>query len=67
MKYRLREHVEKSNDTLEDLSKYLGVTYQTLSKKMNQHVDFNNTEMMKIKQRYNLSAEQMDSIFFSEE
>lgn len=52
-------------DTLESLANYLNITYQTLSKKMNGHVDFKRTEILKIKQRYNLSAEQVDNIFFS--
>jgi len=52
-------------DTLESLANYLNITYQTLSKKMNGHVDFTRTEILKIKQRYNLSAEQVDNIFFS--
>lgn len=52
-------------DTLESLANYLNIAYQTLSKKMNGHVDFTRTEILKIKQRYNLSAEQVDNIFFS--
>ncbi len=65
MKWKLREQMDIYGDTLESLANYLNITYQTLSKKMNGHVDFTRTEILKIKQRYNLSAEQVDNIFFS--
>jgi len=65
VKWKLREQMDIYGDTLESLANYLNITYQTLSKKMNGHVDFTRTEILKIKQRYNLSAEQVDNIFFS--
>ena len=65
MKWKLREQMDIYGDTLESLANYLNITYQTLSKKMNGHVDFTRTEILKIKQRYNLSAGQVDNIFFS--
>lgn len=65
MKWKLREQMDIYGDTLESLANYLNIAYQTLSKKMNGHVDFTRTEILKIKQRYNLSAEQVDNIFFS--
>ena len=64
VKHRLREVIDANNDTLVELAKYLGITYQTLSKKMNEHAPFNREELIKIKQRYNLTAEEMDYIFF---
>lgn len=67
MKWKLREQIDRHNDKLESLASYLNITYQTLSKKMNEHVDFTRSEIMKIKQRYNLTAEQVDQIFFSEQ
>lgn len=66
MKYRLREYVDKYNDTLENLAEYLGIAYQTLSRKMNGHVDFTLSELRKIKRRYNLTDEQMGYIFFDD-
>lgn len=66
MKWKLREVMDKHNDTLTDLANYLGITYGTLSKKMNQHVDFTITEIKKIKIRYSLTAEQIDEIFFTD-
>ena len=64
MKWKLREIIEKHNDTLEDLAKYLDIAYPTLSNKMNQHVEFKQSEIRKIKQRYNLNPVEIDSIFF---
>lgn len=64
MKYRLREHIDRNGDSLEKLAEALGITYQTLSKKMNEHVEFTRAEIFTIKQRYSLSAEQIDYIFF---
>lgn len=64
MKWKLREQIDKNGDTLEELAKYLGITYQTLSKKINEHVEFTRLEVRKIKDRYSLTAEQLDYIFF---
>lgn len=64
MKWKLREQIDKNNDTLDELAKYLDITYQTLSKKMNEHVEFTRAEIKKIKDRYSLTAEQLDYIFF---
>lgn len=66
MKWKLREQIDKNNDTLEKLATYLEITYQTLSKKMNGHVEFTRIEIKKIKDRYSLTAEQLDYIFFVE-
>ena len=51
-------------DSLEDLANYLGITYQTLSKKMNSRVDFTLSELRLIQKRYNLTAEQVYDTFF---
>ena len=63
-KHRLKETMEKSNDTREALSEYLNITPQTLSRKMNGHVDFTRKELGLIKIRYCLSAEDLCRIFF---
>lgn len=65
-KYILSEYIAKNNDTLEELSKHLEITYQTLSKKRNGHVEFTRAEIKKIKDRYNLTPEEIDYIFFAE-
>ena len=65
MKWKLRDIMDEYGDTMEDLATYLEIAYPTLSKKFNQHTDFNQTEIKKIKLRYNLTPEQVDIIFFS--
>lgn len=52
------------DDTQGKLSNYLGITQQSLSKRINGHSDFTQGEIIKIKNRYNLTADQIDSIFF---
>ena len=64
MKLKIREQMDKHNDSLEELAKYLDITYPTLSKKMNQHVEFTRAEIKKIKDRYSLTPEQLVYIFF---
>lgn len=66
LKWKLREQIDKNNDTLDELANYLSIAYQTLSKKMNGHVEFTRAEIKKIKDRYNLEAEQIDYIFFTD-
>lgn len=66
MKNRLREVLDRQGSNLEELAAILNITYQTLSKKMNEHVEFTRGELRVIKRRYNLNAEQMEYIFFSE-
>ena len=66
MKHRLREQIDIHKDTLDKLAEFLDITYQTLSKKMNSHVEFTRAELVKIKGRYRLTAMQMDYIFFSD-
>ena len=51
MKWRLKELMDKNNDSMDDLAVYLDITYQTLSKKLNGQSDFTQTEIKKIKQR----------------
>ena len=65
MKHRFREELEKRGGSLEEVADTIGVTYQTLSKKMNEHVQFTRNELFLIKIKYNLSADDMDYIFFS--
>lgn len=64
MKWKLRVLMDIYGDSLEDLANYLGITYQTLSKKMNSRVDFTLSELRLIQKRYNLTAEQVYDTFF---
>lgn len=66
MKYRLKEVIKKNNDSLKDLAVYLDISYLTLTKKLNGHVEFNRKEIKNIKERYNLFPDEIDYIFFQE-
>jgi hypothetical protein len=53
-------------DTGKDLAKYLGITEQSFGNKLNEKgTEFKQGEITKIKDRYNLSPEQVDEIFFA--
>ena len=56
-------------DTGDTLAEFLGINRSTLSYKMNQSKggEFVQSEIAKIKERYNLTAEELDEIFFAEE
>ena len=64
MKWKLRYLMDEAKDDMQRLADYLGISYQTLSKKLNNHVDFSLTELRLIQQRYDLKAEQIFDIFF---
>lgn len=57
--------VNKENQGV--LAEYLGISEQTLSKKINEKngSEFSQTEIKMIKDRYGLSPSQVDHIFFS--
>lgn len=62
----LKVEMIRHNDTGETLSKALGITRGTLSKKMNgADADFTQSEMSTIIERYNLSSERATEIFFT--
>lgn len=53
-------------DTIADLAKCLDITPQSVSGKMNERgTEFKQGEIAAIKERYNLSADQVEAIFFS--
>lgn len=52
-------------DTNKDLAEYLGISEQSVSNKSNENgTEFKQGEIALIKKRYNLSAEQVEDIFF---
>ena len=63
-KSRLKEYMSYYDDNFQSLAEFMGISYQSLSKKLNNHVDFKRTEILMIKRRYNLTPEQIDYIFF---
>lgn len=63
-KSRLRETRMMLGDNFKDLAEYMGISYQSLNKKLNGHVDFKRSEIKKIATRYSLDAEEIYYIFF---
>ena len=62
----LEAQMKIHGDRQEDLAKAIGVSLNTFSMKLNGRNDrgFTGTEIQKIKERYNLTAEEVDEIFF---
>lgn len=54
------------NDTIRDLAEYLGKSPQSVSDKINERgTEFKQGEIAMIKDRYGLSADQVEAIFFN--
>lgn len=51
----------------DDLAKYLGMSYQSLHKRVKGKVDFRLNEILLIKKFLNLGYKQLDIIFFQED
>ena len=64
----LRSIMVLHGDTNISLARYLGITEQSLSNKINENgTEFKQGEIARIKDRYNLSGEMIDNIFFATE
>lgn len=65
-KYKLRAVLAENGDNYEKLAGYLGISTSTLSDKINERnsIGFTQPEMQQIKDRYHLTPEQIDYIFF---
>lgn len=62
----LRSIMVLHGDTNKDLAKLLKITEQSVSGKINENgTEFKQGEIAKIKDRYKLSPEQVESIFFA--
>lgn len=62
----LTYHMKKNGDKQEDLAKALGFSSgSALSARMNGHVEFRKNEIDFIMARYNLTADDMQRIFFA--
>jgi len=55
-------------DTQTDLAEYIGISLQRFSAKLNSTggAEFTQTEIQKIKEKYNLTSEEVDMIFFGQ-
>lgn len=64
----LRVEMLRHGDTGKDLASALGISRQTLSRKLNSdNADFTQSEIAIIQKRYNLSGERIGEIFFADE
>lgn len=65
-KYKLRAVLAENGDNYEKLAGCLGISTSTLSDKINErnNIGFTQPEMQQIKDRYHLTPEQIDYIFF---
>ena len=59
--------MKKHGDNQADLAEYIGISPQQFNAKLNRTngAKFNQDEIKKIKKKYNLTAEQIDYIFFT--
>ncbi|MBT9794514.1 XRE family transcriptional regulator [Clostridium sp. MCC334] len=66
-KNQLRSVMALHGDNDGMLAEYLGISKSRFSAKINETggAEFNQGEILKIKHKYNLSAEEVDLIFFS--
>lgn len=67
-KSMLRAIMISHGDTNGSLARFIGISESRLSAKINEvrGAEFNQREIMKIGQRYNLSTDEVEIIFFSE-
>ena len=55
----------RHGDTNKELAEYLGISEQSVSNKINESgTEFKQGEIAKIKEKYNLTADQVATIFF---
>lgn len=62
----LKKEIKRANMSYSDMAKKLGITRSAFSKKMSGVNDFKASQVWEIRKILNLSAEEMDSIFFSQ-
>jgi len=61
----LESKMKLFGDTNVTLAKYLNITPQTLSAKKNGGADFRKNEIVKIIERYKLTNDELNTIFFA--
>lgn len=62
----LKATIVKNGDTQEKLAEAMGLQTSGLNLRINGKMEFRRNEINFIKQRYALSSEEIDSIFFTE-
>lgn len=67
MKTKLKSVMVLHGDTSQDLADYMGISDTTFSNKLNEKKTvFNLNEIRLIQEKYQLSADQLNSIFFED-
>jgi transcriptional regulator with XRE-family HTH domain len=66
MKEKLKGLLKKNKITQNELAEMLGLTYQTISIKMNGHKDFTQSEIRAIIKVFGLTPEEVVDIFFND-
>ena len=67
MKKKLRKVLSRYGQSQNDLAELLGITYQSVSIKVNGKKDFTQSEIYTIIVMYKLTADEVMDIFFSTE
>lgn len=69
LKNELVSVMKRHGDNQADVAKYIGISLQSFNAKLNgtNGADFTRPEMLKVKEKYNLTSEEMDAIFFAED
>ena len=62
----LKALIVKNGETQEKLAEAMGLQTSALNMRINGKIEFRRNEIIFIKQRYGLSSDEVDSIFFSE-
>ena len=57
--------MKRNEDTQEKLAEALGLQISGISARVNGHIDFRISEVEKIRERYNLSNDELVQIFFT--
>lgn len=65
LRFKVRKMLAAFGEDQSDLADLLGITYQSVSLKLNGHSEFKRSELIAIKQHYKLTPEQFMYIFFT--
>lgn len=65
-KNKLKAKIVEHGDTQRDLADALNIALSNLSLRINGKVDFRQDEILAIKKRYKLSAEEVENIFLTD-
>jgi plasmid maintenance system antidote protein VapI len=62
----LRSEIVLQGDTPTTLAEFLGISYQTLNRKLSGEADFTQTEMNKLRTKYQMDDEKFSNAFKKE-